>query len=177
MKNPGMRGKTEASTTRRFRVSMHAEVAARRRRSSPAAPIAHVPHAWWPQAFSRTNSASSASLDDVVAGHLFPGDQAPLAQRARHPPDEPDAFHDRFQIGVSAVGEVVEVDRRRVERIGRAQRHRAGAVAGVALEHDPGQRVQILREHAGIARVVALETREQRHAEQVRAAARRAPIA
>ena len=53
MKKPGMRGKTEASTTRRPRHAVDAKVAVEHA-ALVAAPIAQVHEAWWPQALSRT---------------------------------------------------------------------------------------------------------------------------
>ena len=54
MKKPGMRGNTEASTTRRPLRAVHAEVAVEHAAVARAAPIAQVHEAWWPQALSRT---------------------------------------------------------------------------------------------------------------------------
>ena len=80
------------------------------------------------------------------------------------------AGDDRGQVGggvVAAFLEVVEVDSRRVERVGRAQAHRAGAVFGVRLEDRPGQEVARVADQLGEARSIAFEARQQRHEEEV----------
>jgi hypothetical protein len=61
-----------------------------------------------------------------------------------------------------------EVDQRRLERVARAQGHGSCPVAGMRLEHDPGQRIEIFRKHRRIPWVVAGEVGEQGHTEKIR---------
>ena len=149
MKNPGMRGNTEASTTRRLRVRCTRKSELNTPFASARTDLTGATGVVTPRVHA-DELGQLRIADDIVARQLFAGNQLALAELARHPADEPHAFDDRVQVGV-AIRKVVEVDRRPVEWIGGAQRHGAGPVGGVALEHHPRQRVPILaRTHPSI---------------------------
>src|SRR5262249_49892891 len=59
IKKPGMRGNTEASTTRRPRAPRTRKSPSSTAPGSPSLPILQVPQAWWPQASRRTCSATA----------------------------------------------------------------------------------------------------------------------
>ena len=60
MKKPGMRGKTEASTTRRPPTPRTLKSLSSTASASPSLPIAQVPQAWCPQLWRTMNWASAA---------------------------------------------------------------------------------------------------------------------
>ena len=135
-----------------------------RTRGGPRHGVAHEV----PQARRRTARAAPGSSSSAMSP----------SRRSRRgdAPSELDARDDRVQIlarRVVALLEVAEVDVRRVARIGRAQGHLAGAVAGVGLEDRPREVVEALGDGLRVAGKVALELRQQAEAEEIREA--RAP--
>src|SRR5947209_20192693 len=69
---------------------------------------------------------------------------------------------------IRAFLEVMEVDQRSIERIGRAKRHRACVVFCMRLEDRPGQSAVIFRKQFRIARKITVEVAKERERKQVR---------
>src|SRR4051812_26546430 len=70
MKNPGILGKTDASTTLRPDTPRTRNLESKTALGSPSAPIGHVQLAWCPQASLRTQSLSWASVLTDEPGHV-----------------------------------------------------------------------------------------------------------
>ena len=165
-----MRGKTDASTTRSPCVpctlksldstppcSLRADRARARRVMAPRVVRARI---------------RRCASGDCVAS---PGSSSFASPRRFSSPaicaHELHAFDDRVEVLLAAVVafvEVAEVDDRRVARVGGSQRHLAGRVVRVPLEHDPREAVRVLRDERRVAGKVALEVADQRVAEQIR---------
>src|SRR5262250_2966975 len=121
MKNPGMRGNTEASTTRRPSVPWTQKFES----STPLrsrGPMAQVQEAWCPHAWRRANSRISSS-DCTASLYLLRPNQVILLDPLGHSPHELHRLHEGVEVlagGVAALLEVAEVDEGRVAGIGRA---------------------------------------------------------
>src|ERR1044072_5870944 len=100
--------------------------------------------------------------------NLLRHDQILILELGRQLPHKLYPFDDRFEIFISTLLEVIEVDVRRVAWLRRTQRHASLSIPRVRLENHARQIVESLRKECGITREISLELREQRHAEQVR---------
>ena len=163
-----MRGKIEASTTRRFVVPCTRKSLPTTARGSSTGPIAQVHEAWWPHAWSRTKERSASGVRTSAPGTSSHSTRSPSRCMIARASSMPATTASRSApVGVAALLEVAEADVGGVARIGRAQQHAAGAVGGVRLEHRPGEHVGVLGQLARVAGVVAGEARRQPEDEQV----------
>src|SRR5437879_3589510 len=82
-----------------------------------------------------------------VSRQLFLGNQLSVLEILRDLADKTDTLDNRRDVLAAIVGtfvEVVEVDHRRIARIGGAQRNTARAIVCMGLEHNPRQIIQVL---------------------------------
>ena len=136
MKNPGILGNTEASTTRRPLGAAHAEAAVEHRVGRAGADRARSARVVAPGTVAHEVAKLRLGLH-VAARQDLARPAAVGPEPLVEPADEAHAVDHGREIVVAPIDELPEGDHRHVARIGAAQRDPAGGVLRVRLQDRP----------------------------------------